>query len=112
MIALLTIAVNLVGDAVARTQGISALGRRGAGVNAQRRAPSRVAVRVDGLRVELRGGVPIVEDVSLDVRAGEILGLVGESGSGKTTTALALLGYARRRHAHRRGHRLGRRHTR
>ena len=39
--------------------------------------------------------MPIVEDVALEVRAGEILGLVGESGSGKTTTALALLGYAR-----------------
>ena len=55
----------------------------------------RTVVRVEGLRVELRSGLPVVEDVSLDVRAGEILGLVGESGSGKTTTALALLGYAR-----------------
>jgi len=54
-----------------------------------------VAVRVEGLRVVLNDGVPIVEDVALEVRAGEILGLVGESGSGKTTTALALLGYAR-----------------
>jgi peptide/nickel transport system ATP-binding protein len=49
-----------------------------------------------GLRVQVaRGGAAIVEDVALELRAGEILGLVGESGSGKTTTALALLGYAR-----------------
>jgi peptide/nickel transport system ATP-binding protein len=56
---------------------------------------NRIAVRVDGLRIELDTGQAIVEEVSLEVRAGEVLGLVGESGSGKTTTALALLGYAR-----------------
>ncbi|MGH3020814.1 MAG: ABC transporter ATP-binding protein, partial [Gaiellaceae bacterium] len=52
-------------------------------------------LRVEGLRVELDSGAPIIEDVSLEVHAGEVLGLVGESGSGKTTTALALLGFAR-----------------
>ena len=53
-------------------------------------------LEVRDLRVELwDGGAPIVEDVSIALRRGEILGLVGESGSGKTTTALALLGYAR-----------------
>ena len=49
-----------------------------------------------GLRVELASGAAIIEDVSLDLRPGEILGLVGESGSGKTTTALSLFGYRER----------------
>lgn len=50
-------------------------------------------LEVRGLRIALAGGPPIVEDVSLRIEPGEVLGLVGESGSGKTTTALALLGY-------------------
>lgn len=39
--------------------------------------------------------VPIVRDVSLAVREGQMLALIGESGSGKTTIALSLLGYVR-----------------
>jgi peptide/nickel transport system ATP-binding protein len=46
-----------------------------------------------GLRVETAGGDAVVEDVSLTILRGEILGLVGESGSGKTTTALSILGW-------------------
>ena len=37
----------------------------------------------------------IVHDVSFTAARGEVIALIGESGSGKTTTALALLGYAR-----------------
>ncbi len=36
--------------------------------------------------------VPVLEDVSLTLKAGQRLGIVGESGSGKTLLALALLG--------------------
>ena len=39
-------------------------------------------------------GVPVVDAVSLAVRAGECLGVVGESGAGKSLTFLAALGLA------------------
>jgi len=39
----------------------------------------------------LRGFVKAVDDVSLDLKRGEALGLVGESGCGKTSTMLAVL---------------------
>jgi oligopeptide/dipeptide ABC transporter ATP-binding protein len=49
---------------------------------------------VSNLRVTLdRQGqpVPVIDDLSLEIQEGEIVGMVGESGSGKTMTALAVL---------------------
>ncbi|WP_186395361.1 ABC transporter ATP-binding protein [Stappia sp. TSB10GB4] len=51
----------------------------------------QVVLAVDGLRLEARIGA-LVEDVSLALEEGEMMGLVGESGSGKTITALSILG--------------------
>jgi peptide/nickel transport system ATP-binding protein len=55
------------------------------------------AVEVRDLRVELaRSGVDVVDEIVVDIRPGQVLGLVGESGSGKTTVGMALLGHVRR----------------
>lgn len=54
------------------------------------------AIEVTGLTVELsHSGATIIEDVSLSLEAGEVMGIVGESGSGKSTLALALLAFTR-----------------
>ncbi len=50
---------------------------------------------VERLRIEFptrRGVLVAVDDVSFDIRAGEVLGVVGESGAGKSLTGTAILG--------------------
>ena len=61
-----------------------------------RQDPERKTVLdIDHLQVTFAtdgGDVRAVKDVSLDVKAGEVLAIVGESGSGKTVTAKTILG--------------------
>ena len=55
---------------------------------------ARDILRVNGLTTRFftqEGQVNAVEDVSFDVREGEVLGIVGESGSGKSVTARSLV---------------------
>src|SRR3954463_14019332 len=52
---------------------------------------------VSDLRVALTGrNLDVVDEINLELRPGEVVGLVGESGSGKTTAGTALLAYSRR----------------
>jgi peptide/nickel transport system ATP-binding protein len=50
------------------------------------------ALDVDGLSIGYADGPDAVSDVSLEVGAGEILGIIGESGCGKSSIGLSLLG--------------------
>jgi peptide/nickel transport system ATP-binding protein len=64
------------------------------GASAQRE--SAVPVNVSDLCIELTASrSDIVDEITIQIAAGEVLGLVGESGSGKTTVGMALLGYCR-----------------
>ena len=52
---------------------------------------------VADLRVALTGrNLDVVDEINIELRPGEVVGLVGESGSGKTTAGTALLAYSRR----------------
>lgn len=57
-------------------------------------------LEIDGLSIDFMDVEPplrVVEDFSLRMEPGEIVGVVGESGSGKTMTALAVMGLLKRR---------------
>ena len=52
---------------------------------------SNALLLIDRLTIRFRGQ-PVVEDLSLAIEPGQVLGLVGESGSGKSVTSLAIMG--------------------
>lgn len=52
-------------------------------------------LRARGLAFRYASGAPALQDVDLDVAAGEVVALVGENGSGKTTLAKVLAGLYR-----------------
>ncbi|MEV8516832.1 dipeptide/oligopeptide/nickel ABC transporter permease/ATP-binding protein [Dactylosporangium sp. NPDC051484] len=100
-IVLVVVAVTYLGDAVRdalepRNPRLSPRGaRRGRAPRVVTLAPdAAVLARLDRLSVRA-GDVRILDGVTLELRAGECLGLVGESGSGKSTLAAALLGLLR-----------------
>ena len=66
------------------------------------RADRPPSLAIERLRVDIatrRGPARVIDDISLEVWPGEIVGVIGESGSGKTMTALSLLGLMPRRAA-------------
>ncbi|HEV2777844.1 MAG TPA: thiol reductant ABC exporter subunit CydD, partial [Actinophytocola sp.] len=56
--------------------------------------PSRVALRLQEITVPGRSG-PVLDDVSLRIRPGTVVGLTGPSGAGKSTLLDLLLGWYR-----------------
>ncbi|HEX3982369.1 MAG TPA: ABC transporter ATP-binding protein [Acidisoma sp.] len=58
-------------------------------------APKEMLLQIRGLRIEASNGNVLTDNIDLDLRRGEVLGLIGESGAGKSTLGLAPLVYAR-----------------
>lgn len=54
-----------------------------------------IILEIKGLRMTSVAGAVIIDNVDLQLKQGEVLGLIGESGAGKSTIGLAGMSYAR-----------------
>ncbi|MDG1239836.1 MAG: ATP-binding cassette domain-containing protein, partial [Planktomarina sp.] len=55
-------------------------------------------LKIRGLKIDGKSDEvwkPIVNEIDLDLKKGEVLGLIGESGAGKSTVGLAAMGFTR-----------------
>lgn len=52
--------------------------------NARQSEPGEVILRTQGIQ-KFYGGKPLLEDITIEVKKGELVSLLGQSGSGKTT---------------------------
>ena len=52
-------------------------------------------LKIRDLRVESISGLCLVNNISLELKRGEVLGLIGESGAGKSTIGIAAMAYTR-----------------
>ena len=63
-------------------------------------ANDSIVLDVRAMRIQVRTdrgeGPVLVDDVSLTLKRGEVIGLIGKSGAGKSTIGLASMGYTRR----------------
>jgi oligopeptide/dipeptide ABC transporter ATP-binding protein len=78
-------------DTPAATETVERPGSGGGGALVEIRGLTKLYPVDVGWLTRQRSWLSAVEDVNLDVRRGEILGLVGESGSGKSTLARLLI---------------------
>src|SRR6185295_17043412 len=75
-----------------RSESLAAAPRQRRGYRAGRAMTAAALLTVNGLTIRF-GGLTAIEDLSLEVREGEVLALIGPNGAGKTSAFNAITGY-------------------